>query len=116
MSSATTNNPLRLTIAQSTELFQLKRTIKDSAEAVESLVKSVKGQHRQLLTEAVVGGSSLARVREIVGPAQFQDWLRKNCSLSAEQAAAFTVVAKSCDELDTKRGFVDALRSLGALE
>ena len=113
--SPTTEKP-RLTIAQSTELHQLKRTINDSAEVVGLLVKDVRSKFPQLLTEAVLGGSSLARVREIVGPAAFGDWLRKNARLTAEQAAAFTVLAKSGDDLGTQRGLIDALRSLGVLE
>lgn len=106
----------RLTIAESNELHRLKRTINDSAEAVESLVKSLKEQSRQALAESVIGGSALARVREIVGPKDFQKWIQQNVRLSAEQAATFAVLAKSGDALATQRGLIDALRALGALE
>lgn len=116
MTSAIIEKP-RLTIAESTELQRLKATIRDSSEAVDLLVKDLQSKSRQVITEAVIGGSSLARVREIVGPAHFPEWLRKNCRMmTAEQANARTVLAKSPEDLATQRGFVDALRALGALE
>ena len=69
----------RISIANSTELHKLKRTINDSADAVESLVKSVKDKSRQALAEALICGKALLRAKEIMKFGQFEKWCRENC-------------------------------------
>jgi hypothetical protein len=116
MTTETTKTQPR-SIAHSTELFALKKQIKASHEVTELLTKTVREKSRELITEAVVGGAALARVREILGPREFPVWLEQNVrGLSAEQATVFTVLAKSGEQLETRRGYVDALRALEALQ
>ena len=69
----------RITIADSTELHRLNKTINTSAEAVESLINSVKDKSRQALAEALICGKALCRAKEILKFGQFDSWCAEHC-------------------------------------
>ena len=69
------------------ELKPLKRQINDGHQAVEAFKKSVKDKSRQALTEAIIVGQKLKRVKEIVGHGGFLRWVRENCKDIGERTA-----------------------------
>lgn len=111
---------VRMSIANSTELHKLKRTINDSAEAVESLVKSVKDKSRQALAEALVCGGALLKAKFILGFGQFEKWCRENCKKVSEKTARnYMRLAKGqsvADLLATGGGLKEAYISIGILK
>lgn len=106
-----------MSIANSTELHRLKRTIKNSNEIVTDFVKQSRKSGQVALGEALLCGVQLLRVRELVGPSGFDEWVSKNFKdLQAETAKTFMTLAKSQshdDALSDRRWLQQAYQALG---
>jgi hypothetical protein len=102
------------------ELKELKRKINDSAEAVESLVKSVKDKSRQALTEALICGKALLRAKEILKFGQFTKWVAENCKkVSHDTVNRYMKLANSAhvrNQLETGNGLRQAYIAIGILK
>lgn len=106
------------TIAQSTELHQLKKAAKSSAEIVTQSVKQSRLHAECALAEALICGATLNRARQILGT-EFNSWLPENLpSIHHDHARAFMVLAESQardETLQTRQGMRDALASIGVI-
>ena len=106
-----------MSIAHSTELHSLKRTIKNSNEIVTDFVKQSRERGQVALGEALLCGVQLLRARELVGPSGFDEWVSKNFKdLQVETAMTFLKLAKSQarrDALSDRRGQREAYAALG---
>jgi hypothetical protein len=116
--SASKKSKTKISIANSTELHRLKKTINTSAEAVESLVKSVKDKSRQALAEALICGKALVRVKEIVKFGQFEKWCAENCKgIERKTVQRYTSLAtRGSHLLATGIGLRQAYIALGILK
>jgi len=118
MSSPTIENP-RLTIAQSTELFRIKRTVKQSTEVVASELQRSRTHAQAALAEALIGGAELLKARRILGKTAFDAWLVESFQHQPDVVRVCVTLAwaQSNDEsLTTKTGVTEAFKALGILE
>lgn len=115
-----TTKTSRLSIAQSTELFEIKRRVKTTATSCHDSVKQCRAHAEVALAEALVSGADLLRARAILGASNFELWIddnfKNNDALTLDKAKVFATLAASQQKDETlsdSRGLRQAFQSLG---
>lgn len=99
------------------ELKTLKKAINDGHDAVEMIVERTKDEANSAVTEAILVGERLHRVKKIVPYGSFLRWLKDNCKkISVRTAQRYmTLATRKASLLKTDLGLRQAYALIGII-
>lgn len=104
-------------LAVQQELKMLKKQINEGHDAVELMVTRVKSDGNKILTEAILEGNRLLRVKKIVPYGSFGRWIKENCKkISIRTAQRYmTLTTRKAELLKTDIGLRKAYALVGII-
>lgn len=116
MKTQTQTKPLSTVVQQ--ELKTLKKAINDGHEAIELIVAKTKEKANEALTEAILEGERLAKVKKLLPYGAFTRWLKENCKkISVRTAQRYmTLATRKAQLLKTDIGLRKAYAMIGIIK
>lgn len=94
--------PKSLNVQTQQELKSLKKQINDAHEVIEQMVANIKAEGNKVLTEAILEGNRLLKVKKLLPYGAFNRWIKDNCkSFSTRTAQRYMALATRKTELLT---------------
>lgn len=100
------------------ELKSLKKQINDGHEVIEQMVSNIKKDGNKVLTEAILEGNRLLKVKKLVPFGSFNRWIKENCkSISTRTAQRYMALAtRKAELLTTDVGLRKAYALVGIIK
>ncbi|MEI8288625.1 MAG: DUF3102 domain-containing protein [Verrucomicrobiota bacterium] len=104
-------------LAVQQELKALKKQINEGHDTVEQMVARVKSDGNKILTEAILEGDRLLRVKKLVQYGSFGRWIKDNCKrISLRTAQRYmTLATRKAELLKTDIGLRKAYALVGII-